>query len=194
MAEAITIIGLVAAIFQLGGHCRNASRKLKDAATGNNPETLLVQNILPLLLTSLRDLGERIEFGDVDDETQKAVSSAVEGMTVLVKELEELLDLYLISEAERPWKKWVKVVFGSLMGRDKRLKGILTDLRDYHSTLVFHQTIFIPRPITSSAGTPFMVPFPRDDNFIQRSGFIQQMRDILHSKGLVILAGIGGSG
>jgi hypothetical protein len=194
MAEAFGMIGLAASIVQFVDFGSKVAKKLKDVTAGSGTETLLVQNILPLLLTSLKDLGKRIDFGDVDDETQKAVSLALEGMTALVKDLEELLDLYLVAGSKKYWKKWVKAAIAVLMGRNKRLKGMLEDLRHYHSALMLQQTVFIPKATTSSTGIPFMVPFPKDENFVNRSDLIRRMREILESRGLVILAGIGGSG
>lgn len=188
------MIGLAASIVQFVDFCSKVAKKLKDVTAGTGTETLLVQNILPLLLTSLKDLGKRIEFGDVDEDTQKAVSLALEGMTALVKDLEELLDLYLVAGSEKYWKKWAKAAIAVLTARNKRLKGMLEDLRHYHSALVLQQTVFIPKTTTSPKGIPFMVPFPKDENFVNRSDLIQRMRDMLESRGLVILAGIGGSG
>jgi hypothetical protein len=194
MAEAFGMIGLAASILQFLDFGAKVAKKLKDVTAGNGTETLLVQKILPLLLTSLKDLGKRIDFGDVDDETQRAVLLALDGMTALVKDLEELLDLYLVTGSGKCWKKFVKAAIAVLMGREKRLKGMLEALRHYHSALVLQQTVFIPKTTTSSLGSPFMVPFPKDENFVSRGDLIQWMRDILESRGLVILAGIGGSG
>ena len=99
MAEALAAIGLAAPIVQFVDFGTKVGKRLKDVVSGSDPETLgIVQNILPLHVTSLKDLGKRIEFGDVDHETQKAVSSAVEGMTALIKDLEKLLDSTFIVE------------------------------------------------------------------------------------------------
>jgi hypothetical protein len=95
-----------------------------------------VQRILPLLLTSLKAIRQRIEFGDIDDETQEAVLSVVEGVTTLIKDLEKLLDSSLIGGSKSLWKKKAKVISTLLKGNEKKLDRMLQDLQKYLSVLV----------------------------------------------------------
>ena len=193
--EAVAAIGLASAIVQFVDFGSKVANKLKDAMSGNLSGTLeIVQRILPLLLTSLKDVGKRIEFGDVDDETQKAVLWVVEGMTTLTRDLEKLLGSSLIDQSKNSWRRRAKAISTLLKGKETKLDRMLADLQKYYSVLVLHQTVFVPNSMTPYAKPPFMVPFARDKNFIRRGDILQQMRNLLYNGQLVILAGIGGSG
>jgi hypothetical protein len=193
--EALTAIGLAASIVQFVDFANKVSKKLKDAASGNVFGTLdIVQRILPLLLNSLKAIGQQVEFGNIADETQKAVLSVVEGLANLIGDLEKLLDRSLVDGSQTLWKRRAKVISIMLKGNEKKLDRMLADLQKYLSVLVLHQTIFIPKPVATSTAPLFMVPFARDKKFIRRGDIIEQMRYILGAERLVILAGIGGSG
>lgn len=95
-----------------------------------------MQRILPLLLTSLRAIRQRIEFDNIDDETQEVVLSVVEGVTTLIKDLEKLLDSSLTDGSKSLWKKKAKVISTLLKGNEKKLDRMLQDLQKYLSVLV----------------------------------------------------------
>jgi hypothetical protein len=193
--ETIAAIGLASSIVQFVDFGNKVAKRLKEATSGTTSGTLdIAQPILPLLLTSLKAIGQRTEFGDIDDETQEAVLSVVEGVTTLIRDLEKLLDSSLIDDSESLWKKKAKVISTLLKGNEKKLDRMLQDLQKYLFVLVLQQTIFVPRPARPYTGPIFMVPFARDKKFVRRGDMIQRMIHILDSERLVILAGIGGSG
>lgn len=193
--EALAAIGLASSIVQFVDFGNKVAKRLKEATSGTTSGTLdIVQRILPLLLDSLKAIGQRIEFGDIDNETQKAVFSVVEGITTLLKDLEKLLDSSLINGSESLWKKKAKVISALLKGNEKKLDMMLADLQKYLSVLVLQQTIFVSGPVRPSTKPLFMVPFARDKKFVGRGDMIQQMKDMLDCERHVILAGIGGSG
>ena len=82
MAEAIAVVGLVAAIIQIVDLGKNIVQRLQDFRSRTNDIPGVFRDIctqLPLLLTDLERTKDQAEASDIDMDTQKSVLALVQG-------------------------------------------------------------------------------------------------------------------
>lgn len=195
MAEAVIAVGLAGSIVQLVDYGSRIAKSLKHFSSGveNLPSAFKnVQITLPLILDILRRTRQQIDFGEMNHETQTALQPLVEGCTLEVHRLEELLARLLPQRSDSPFKKTSKAVSGVL--KEKKIEIIASALQKFLQILTCHQASPSAVPAALPSKALFMVPFPEDSTFVGRADVLEAMRERFRDQGHVALAGIGGVG
>ena len=195
MAEAVLAIGLASSIIQLIDYGSRVIKRLKYFSSSVESLPAAFRNVqitLPLILDILRRTRQQIDFGEVNHETQAALQPLLEGCTLEVRRLEDILAGLLPQTSDSPFKKTSKAVSSVL--REKKIEGIASALQKFLQVLTCHQA----SSSAVTAGQPtkalFMVPFPKDLNFVGRTDVLKAMQERFRDEGNVALAGIGGVG
>jgi hypothetical protein len=195
MAEAVAVIGLVATIGQLVDFGTKIIKRLDEFQSDIDqvPQTFRdIKNQLPLLLNTLQRTKAQAEAGDIDEDTQKAILSVVEGCRAQVQSLNDTLVKTFPAKGDSKWRRGVKV-FRSV-SQEKDVQQIVESLQTYVSTLTYHQAAGSPKVLSGRTKPLFTVPFERDPHFIPRSDILEQVDQKLKAHRRVALAGIGGVG
>lgn len=195
MAEAVIAVGLASSVIQLIDFSSRIARQLKhfSSSVDNLPPAFRnVQITLPLILDILKRTRQQIDFGEINHETQTALQPLLEGCTLEVQRLEDLLAALLAKTSDSPFKKTAKVVSSVL--KEKKIEAIASALQKFLQVLTCHQASPSAVPATLPSKALFMVPFPKDSTFVGRAGVLEAMRERFRDEGNVALAGIGGVG
>lgn len=207
--EALAIIGLISNIISFAEYGKKIVDRLHDYETQANEVPKVLRDIkaeLPLLLNTLDETKEQAKAGMVDEDTQAALSPVVDGCRKQVKELEDILVKILPTEMDHKWRVRRKAL--SSVFQEKKVRSIGDTLQRYVQILTYYQATKgaggldlrdylhttrsrSPRP---EARTLFLVPFERDQGYIDRAGIMGEVDEKSKSHRRISLAGIGGVG
>ncbi|KAI9764624.1 MAG: hypothetical protein M1839_005799 [Geoglossum umbratile] len=200
MAEALTVVGIVANIIQLVDFGSRVLKRLEEyqSKLGEIPEVFRhIKAELPVLLDALRQTKAAIDAGCMQDETKKALLPAVEGCGVQIKSLDDVIVKALPVSGDS-WPRRGRKALGSLR-YDAKVEKITAVVRGYIQTLTYHAAASstircsadraLPRPAPSST-----VPFRRDPHFVDREILAEIDCKSQQSASRVALVGLGGVG
>ncbi|KAK5115710.1 hypothetical protein LTR62_000799 [Meristemomyces frigidus] len=204
MAELVAL-GVAANILQLVGIGYQVVTRVKEfhdlLPKGEDPEPYRTVRLeLPLLLDILKRTQEQADSGQLSNETQHSLLPVVLGCQQQIRELDDLLDS-LPSAKDTTWKRGVKAVVS--VKNEKRFRKVVDGLKGYIQLLTYHQTatftmsgLQIPLSLTTEEPVPpvFLVPFDRDEHFIDRPDLLSEIDTKIKAQRRVALAGIGGVG
>jgi hypothetical protein len=151
MAEALAVVGIVANITQLVDFGSRVLKRLEEYQDqlGDIPETFRhIKTELPVLLDALRQTQAAIDAGSLQDESKKALLPAVEGCTVQIKALDDVIAKGLPTLGDS-WAKRSRKALGSLR-YDAKVEKITTVVRGYIQTLTYHAAASL-RPLAGIA-------------------------------------------
>ncbi|MCJ1332691.1 hypothetical protein MMC10_009385 [Thelotrema lepadinum] len=207
MADPVTAIGLVASIISLVDYGMKVATRLyefeQSLPLGQVPRMYHdVRTELPLLLDTLKRTREQADQGELNDATQQALLPVVQGCHAQVRSLNDILDS-LPMASESSWRRGLKAI--SSVGREKKFLEIVNSIKGYVQCLTYYHVaspttlnaLDIPQSLVQQQSIPnsiFMVPFDRDDEYIQRANLLLDIDKRLETQRRVALAGIGGVG
>ncbi|PVH90870.1 hypothetical protein DM02DRAFT_620815 [Periconia macrospinosa] len=148
MAEALAVVGIVASIIQLVDFGSRVLKRLEEyqSELGDIPEAFRhIKTELPVLLDALRQTKATIGAGSVQDESKKALLPAVEGCTVQIKALDDIIAKALPASGDS-WARRRRKALGSLR-YDAKVEKITAVVRGYIQTLTYHAATSL-RPLT----------------------------------------------
>jgi hypothetical protein len=195
MAEVVVVIGLVSAITQLVDLGSKIVSRLDEfqSTVDQVPRTFHdIKNQLPLLLNTLQRTKAQAEAEDIDEDTQRAILSVVEGCRSQVRSLDDILVRTLPAKSDSRWRRGMKVFLS--VSQEKDVRQIVERLQTYVLTLTYHQAAGPPKDLPMRTKQMFTVPFERDTGFVGRSDILEQIHQKLKHHSRVALAGIGGVG
>lgn len=195
MAEAVIAVGLAGSVVQLIDYSSKIVKQMRSFSSNmeNLPSAFRnVQITLPLILDILKRTKQQIDFREINHETQTALQPLLEGCTLEVQRLEDLLAGLLPKISDSPFKRTSKAVLSVL--KEKRIEAIASALQKFLQVLTCHQVSPSAVPAALPSKALFMVPFPKDSTFVGREGVLKAMRERFRDEGNVALAGIGGVG
>ena len=208
MAESVAAIGLAANIVQLIVWATKIVKRIDEFQSQSHKIPKLFRDIktqLPLLLDTLGETQKQAEQGALEAKTQKALEPVIEGCKTECGRLEKVLDKILPAASDDKWKRGRKAY--SSLAYESKVKDIIETVRVYIENLTYYQAARAGRLNlgeylhTTRSRSPqpesrkvFLVPFERDDDYVDRAGIIGELdeRRKLHRR--VSLAGIGGVG
>lgn len=139
MGEALAVVGVVANIIQLvdfGTRVLNRLEQYQSTLTQVPEAFCHIKTELPVLLDALRQTKAAIEAGLLQDTSKKALLQAVEGCTVQIKALDEVIKKVLPASSDS-WTRRGKKAFQSLR-YDAKVEKITAVIRGYVQTLTYH--------------------------------------------------------
>ena len=197
MAEAITVISFLSAVAALIDIGCTVVDRLNDFQVKMQDVPKAFKHIkaqLPITIDSLRRTKAEAQAGDVDLETRKALTPALEGCYSQIQRLNEILDKILPVENDSSWTRKIKAFWS--IGKDKEVQSLLLQLDRYLLRLVLHNTSDTSRivPQFPSVDQVIMIPARRDPKFIDRPDIFEELQGNLTTHGRAASAGIGGVG
>ena len=139
MAEALTVVGIIANIVQLVDFSTKVLARLNDfqSTLGEIPKAFRhIKAELPVLQETLRQTKDKIDNGAIEDSTKAALLPAVEGCKNQVEALDSLLAATLPAVGDSRFKKTTKSLWS--ITQDGRVESITKTLRGYIATLTFY--------------------------------------------------------
>lgn len=139
MAEALTIVGVVASVAQLVDYSTTVLYRLKEyqSSLGEVPKSFRqISKELPLLLHTIQQIQDAIDAGSVGIETEKALLPVVKGCHGQLELLQRILVRTLPKADDSPLEKGKKAI--SSLGQDGKVERILKNLRGFISSLTFY--------------------------------------------------------
>ena len=141
MAEAITVISFVSAIYSLADYGTKVVTRLNEFR--KNVEELPANFVhisvqLPLLVDIVCRLSDQASRGEIAPDTEERLKPVVEGLHNEIKKLDAVLQKVLPSAKASPWEKGIKAV--KSIGAQKDVDEFAAVIRDYVSNLTAFQT------------------------------------------------------
>ena len=159
MAEALATIGVVASIVQLVHFGRRVLRRLDDCRSnfGEVPKTFQhVHTELPVLLDTLQRTQTLISDGSASDETRTALQPAIDGFRTQVEALDAIMKATTPTLGDSRATRTKKTIL--CLGKDAKVKAILSTMRGYTQTLTFyHATVASMPRIQSKLLAPLLI-------------------------------------
>ncbi|KAF2179980.1 hypothetical protein K469DRAFT_295483 [Zopfia rhizophila CBS 207.26] len=197
MGEALAAVGIVANIIQIVNFGSQVLKRLEEyqSRLGEIPEAFRhIKAELPVLLDTLQQTKASIDAGRIRNET-KALLPAVQGCTVQIKTLDDIIEK-MLPASDDSWARRSRKAFRSLR-HDAKVEKITAVVRGYIQTLTYHAAASsspladrtLPRTTPSST-----VPFRRDPHFIDRKIFTEIQSKSQQHAARVALVGLGGVG
>jgi hypothetical protein len=152
MAEALAVVSIVASIIQLTDFGSRVLKRLDEYQSdlGEIPEAFRhVKTQLPVLLDALQQTNTAINGDSTQTESRRALLSAVEGCTLQVKALNDVITKALPVSGDS-WARRRTKALGSLR-YDAKVERITTVIQGYIQTLTYHAVT----SLSSSAGRTF---------------------------------------
>ncbi|PVH90556.1 hypothetical protein DM02DRAFT_711452 [Periconia macrospinosa] len=198
MAEALAVVGIVANIVQLVDFGTRVLKRLNQyqSSLAEIPEAFRhIKTELPVLLDALRQTKAAIDAGSLHDESIKALLPAVEGCSVQIKVLDDMIEKELPA-LSNSWSRRGRKALRSLRC-DAKVEKIIAVIRGYVQTLTYHAAASLkdlagytlPPPTPSST-----VPFRRDDDFVSRDSLTKIRKICARPAARAALVGLGGVG
>ena len=195
MAEAVTLVGLVAAIVQFASISAKIMHRLNEyrETTSAVPDVLThIHSELPLLVNTLERTRANAESNLNSTETNKALLPVIQNCHKEVKSLSDTISKLLPKQNDSSLKRFGKA-FSSL-GQEKKINHISTQLRHHVQVLTYYQ-VSASSYIKSTETLPlFWLPFERDPAFTGRSDVLHKIESSFSKGSRVALYGIGGIG
>ena len=197
MAEAIATISFVSAVatlIEIGSTVVGRLNDFREKAQDVPGAFKHIKAQLPITIDSLRRTEAEAQAGNVDSDTQKALTPALDGCYSQIRRLDEILDQVLPGEKDSSWTRKTKALRS--ISTDKEVRSLLQELDRYLLRFVLHNTSDTSRalPQSHSVHQVIMIPAKRDLNFIDRPRIFEDLQSNLTSYGRAALAGIGGVG
>ena len=195
MAEAVILVGLASSIIQLIDYTSRTAKRLRDFSSHMESLPSVFRNLqitLPLILDILKRTRQQIDFEEISQETQVALSPLLEGCHQEVQRLEEMLTGLFPHPLDSRFKKTGKALASIL--KEKKIEGISSALQRFLQVLTCHQASFSGVRGRVPLKPLFMLPFTKDSSFVGRTEVLEAMRERILDGGYVALAGIGGVG
>src|SRR2546430_15314895 len=125
MAEALPIVGLVAAIVQFVDFSSKIVHRLNEfhCSLEEVPKSFReIKTELPLLIDTLERTKKQTEDGCFSKNTQEAVGSVVKGCQLQLKQLYEILEETLPAKGDSSWRRGRKAL--SSIGQESKVQQI----------------------------------------------------------------------
>ena len=190
----ISFVSAVAALIEVGSMVVNRFNDF-HAKTQKVPEAFKhIKAQLPITIDSLRRTKLQAQAGNVDPETQKALTPAIDGCHSQIRRLDEILDKVLPAKEDSSWARKIKALRS--ISKDKEVQILLKEIDRYLLRIMLHNTSGTPSvtPQFLSVQQVIVVPNNRDPNFIDRPEVFKELQDNMTTFGRAALAGIGGVG
>lgn len=197
MAEAfavISFISAVAALIEIGSTVVGRLNDFREKAHEVPEAFKHIKAQLPITINSLQRTSAEAQAGNVDSDTQKALTPALEGCQSQIRRLDKILDQVLPTDKDSSWTRKTKALRS--ISKDKEVRSLLLELDRYLLRLVLHNTSGTSRALPQSLSMHqiSMIPAKRDPNFIDRPRIFEELQSNLTHYGRAALAGIGGVG
>lgn len=197
MGEVIATISFVSAIAGLIDISCRVIKILDNFHSRTNEVPQQLQNVyvqLPVVVNSLKRTEEKYKRGSVDEETAKALVSALTVCNRLISSLAEEPNKVLPLKNDTSLDRALKAI--KSVSRDHGMQKKLKELDHYLLYFIALNTsdptrLDIERIPASSV---FMIPTRKDPRFIDRPDLFKELNANLTSYGRAALAGIGGAG
>ena len=200
-AEAVAAIGLIASIASLVDYGWSISKRMTEFVTNSDevPKAFrVVQQQLPLLLNILEDLKVQAEHRDLSEDRRTAVQRVIDGCSLQVNTLEQILKDSIPRKDEQSWHKRLKAI--KSIRNEKKVDRIVQVIQGYISLLSLSQAS-IGHAVTTVEDEPpqitrslSLVPYERDPNFLGREVLMEQVTKGLSKGHSIALSGLGGMG
>ena len=196
MAEALALIGLASSIVQFVAFGAKVVERLEDfrCRVGDVPKAFQAITIeLPLLLQALKRTETQVK-AVIGSPEELILEKVVQDCHSQVELLDEILIKTLPETSDNSLRRGRKA-FQSLR-QEGKVRQITKTLGKHVQLLTYYHT----SGLSEAGSTPsvvkaqFMVPFIRDDYFIDRKDLPQEIHDQFSTRRRVALAGIGGVG
>jgi hypothetical protein len=155
MAEALTVVGVVASIVQLIDFGSKVLLRLNEFQSNAREAPQTFQHIkaeLPVLLDTLEQTKTAIETGSIRDETKKAVLPAIDECRTQIESLDSLI-MKVLPLAGDSWRERSRKVISSLR-QDAKVGKIRSNLQGYIQTLTYYHAA-ASSTLRPSIGIPF---------------------------------------
>lgn len=139
MAEALTVVGLVANVVQLVDLVSRILRRLEEYQSGarESPEVFRhVNTELPVLLNALQQTKAMIDSPAMQGETKRLLLPAIDSCEVQIRSLNDVIGKALPAPGDS-WTRRSKKALGSFRYHG-RVKKIMAVVRGYIQTLTYH--------------------------------------------------------
>ena len=196
MAEALALIGLASSIVQFVAFGAKVVERLQDfqQRAGDVPKAFQAITIeLPVLLQALKRTETQIKaFAGRPEES--ILKKIVQDCHSQVKLLDEILVKTLPEPSDNSLRRGRKA-FHSLR-QEGKVKQITKTLGKHVQLLTYYHTSGLSHTgsVTSVIKAQFMVPFLKDEFFINRENILQEIDQKISTHRRISLAGIGGVG
>lgn len=139
MVDALAAVGIVANIVQLVDIGTRVLKRLDQyqSTLAEIPEAFRhIKSELPVLLDALRQTKAAIDAGSLQDESKRALLPAMEGCSVQIKALDEVIEKVLPALSDS-WARRQRKSLQSLR-YDAKVEKITAVIRGYVQTLTYH--------------------------------------------------------
>ena len=139
MAEALAVVGVVANIIQLVDFSSCVLKRLEDyqSQLRELPEAFRHINAgLPVLLVALRQTQSAVNAGRIQNESEKALRPAIEGCTVQIKLLNDVIAKALPAPSDSRDRRGGKALRS--LRYDAKVGRIAAVIQGYVQTLTYH--------------------------------------------------------
>ena len=199
MAEALALVGLASSIVQFVAFSATVIDRLRDfqQRVGEVPKAFQAITIeLPLLLKALEQTNKQPTAINGSQELKPILNNIVQDCHAQIELLNEILDKTLPDPSDDSLRRGRKA-FRSLR-QEGKVKQIKKTLSKHIQLLTYYHTSGLP---VLQAGSDiavtkahFLIPFVRDECFINRGEIIEEIQQKFGTQRRVALAGIGGVG
>lgn len=196
MAEAIAIIGLIAAIsdlVKLSGTVVSRIIEYNQSARSLPKTFKNAQAEIPLIVDSLERISDHAASGGVNDATSKALAPVLENCRETIQSIDEII-VRVVPLTSSSFERSIKAILS--LRQEKEMEKALTLLRQQLALLGFHASACFKAgdQVPQESPPVFMMPFERDKQFLDRPGPMATLERILTSESMAVLAGLGGVG
>ena len=203
MAEAITIVGVIASVASLIDYGSKVIARLHDLSSGGPQAPPVFQdaaNQLPLLLEITKELEARIHNHPVSPESEKSLARTVDGCVRQISQIDKIIAKCISAPGESGFKRVRKAV--SSVHNEHKITKALKILETYKTTIHMYSSTSMTE---SSMGVkPYVcydLPCRQVPRFIGRHDTLDKLARHLESNAvttsdqrIVVLIGMGGQG
>ena len=195
MAEALAIVGLTSAIVQFVDFSTKVVERLQDFRKKVDEVPKAFKSIhvqLPLLIDSLKQTKTQIEAGCISGDKQSNIKNVVQDCHSQLDLLYAILMKVLPQTGDNRLRRMRKAL--SSVRQEGQVNQITKTLAGHVQQLTYYHVSASSQPATTTAKVLFMVPFLKDECFIDREDVMKDIRQKFSVQKRVALAGIGGVG
>ncbi|MCJ1306895.1 hypothetical protein MMC25_000539 [Agyrium rufum] len=218
MAEALAVVGIVSSIVQVVDFSTKCIERINDFRKHAQeiPKTFQgIARLVPAFADGFKKAQEQLEAYRVPANTQKALTPIVQDALRQMRKLDEMLIKVSPTSKDSSWKRGKKAVLS--LGQDNEIvrieQSLTKNFQLLSQLLLLHQVSnIIPDPPSpqpnSRSNSPelqppvyegrkapiFMLPFARDEHFINRQDVLDRIFSKFTTSRRVAIAGMGGVG
>ena len=191
---AVALIASIGTLLDYGGKLAARLVEYQSSVSGAPQAFKGLKINLPLILDALERISNRTKDGKVGDESRRALVPVILSCHSLIKALNEIMTKIVPLPTDSMLDRGIKAA--QSIRKDRELDGLVKQLTDHLSTLVFHSTACagLSQPPRNPIKSVFSVPFERDANYVDRPDIMQEIERILQCSSRAVLAGLGGVG